>query len=165
MKKKITHSLVAAAAAIFALQNALAGGFHQLQTGVLVRCPSCNHTCKPEYITKKVKKTTYEVECKQICIPAVTFPWQKCCEPRCGKVITVKKLKKVSYQCERCGCKWKIEPCGCDSCTSKGPVHAAKVKIDNRAVNRINTALKNSYQAPPLPPVIQRSPIVEKQVR
>ncbi len=79
------------------------------------RCPSCDKTCRPESITTKEKKTTWDVECEDICIPAITFPWQKCCGPRCGKVITVNRLKKIEYECESCGCKWNIESLPCNS--------------------------------------------------
>lgn len=132
MKKKAIHSLVVVAFAIFSLQSLSAGNFQKLSTGCLARCPSCQHTCRAVPVTYNIKKSAYEISYKQICIPAITFPWQKCCEPRCGKVITVKKLHKVSYECERCGCKWKIEPCGCSSYTSSlNTVEKVKVRRGN----------------------------------
>jgi len=78
------------------------------------RCPTCDKICRAEVVPTKEKKTTWDVECEDICIPAITFPWQKCCQPRCGKVITVNRLKKIEYECESCGCKWSIESLPCD---------------------------------------------------
>lgn len=46
---------------------------------------------------------------------------------RCGKVKTVKVLKKVDYECKKCGYEWKIYDVGCtsrDGCAvpANGPV-------------------------------------------
>ncbi|MCA9039372.1 MAG: hypothetical protein KDA65_03390 [Planctomycetaceae bacterium] len=87
-------------------------------------CDCCSKVlvcCKSTEI-KKEKKTCYEVECEHICVPQVKFPWKKllhmgggdpcCCEESettCGKIIAVKKLKKESYEVEKCVCKWEIK--------------------------------------------------------
>jgi hypothetical protein len=77
-------------------------------------CPECGCAyCQPVPTTLKETKHCWEVECKQICIPAARWPWEKCCEPRCGKVKTVKVLKKVNYECEKCGYKWEIHGVDC----------------------------------------------------
>lgn len=98
-------------------------------------CATCA-TCRAEIETKKVEKTCFETECKQICVPKITFPWQKhcahddcdsgcensgCCDaacavPECGRVINVNTLKTRKYECEQTGCKWIIEPGCCDEC-------------------------------------------------
>lgn len=76
-------------------------------------CPKCQHkVCEPSPEVKKEKKTCYDFECKDICIPGIRWPWQPCCEPSCGKVRTVKVLKKFEYECEHCGTKWSIVNCG-----------------------------------------------------
>jgi len=74
-------------------------------------------TCRLHVETLKVKKHCFHVECKEICIPPVRFPWQKCCELKCGKIKTVRVLKKNEYTCEKCGYKWTVE-CQCGSCSS-----------------------------------------------
>lgn len=154
MKMKAIHALLAIALAVTVMQGAPASDYHNGKSvGCNAKCPSCRHICRAYPVTNKIKKSYFEVSCKQICIPAITFPWQKCCEPRCGKVITVKTLKKVSYSCERCGYKWKIEPCGCGSCTSS-PMTAKKVE-----------AARSDYFSPPLPSVSFRKPLVQKAVR
>lgn len=74
-------------------------------------CPDCGcKICVPEETTLKTKQHCFEVECKDICIPAVKGPFAPCCEaPHCGRVRTVKVLKKVQYECEHCGYKWRVQ--------------------------------------------------------
>lgn len=93
--------------------------------GPCQKCPQCdNKVCVPTPETKKVKKHCWDVECEDICIPAIRWPWQSSCSPpSCGKVKTVKVLKKVEYECEECGYTWDIKTVGCschggcDACT------------------------------------------------
>lgn len=95
---------------------ALAGNHH------CKTCPQChNKVCVPTPETIKVKKHCWDVECKDICIPHVRWPWEDCCAPpKCGKVRTVKVLKKVEYECEECGYKWNVQTvdCNCGACAS-----------------------------------------------
>lgn len=79
-------------------------------------CPKCdNKVCQPSPEVKKEKKTVYDVACKDVCIPGIRWPWQACCEPNCGKVKTVKVLKKYERECEKCGTKWTVVG-GCEPC-------------------------------------------------
>ena len=79
------------------------------------RCPDCgNALCVPSFEPVKEKKHCWQVECKKICIPHIRLPWQSCCElPKCGWVRNVKVLKKVEYECEKCGCKWDVKCLDC----------------------------------------------------
>ena len=79
------------------------------------RCPSCQaKVCCPEPTEIKVEKHCWEVECEQICIPKFKWPWESCCEaPKCGKVRSVKVLKKVEKECKECGYKWTVKDAGC----------------------------------------------------
>ena len=97
------------------LSLALLGSAVWAAGGACAKCPRCeNRICVPERVTVKEKKHCWEVECKEICIPGFKGPWQSCCEPpACGRVRTVKELKKVEYECERCGYRW--EP-ACATC-------------------------------------------------
>jgi hypothetical protein len=54
--------------------------------GVGVHCPRCHGTCELSVSKEEVKKSCWDVECKTICIPRITFPWQKCgdCGSCCG---------------------------------------------------------------------------------
>lgn len=79
-------------------------------------CP--DKACHVEPKLEKKKKHCWEIECVDICIPSICFPWTKkkecrtgCMEPRCGRVITVHRLKKKEYECDKCGYEWKMEDC------------------------------------------------------
>ncbi|GIW82159.1 MAG: hypothetical protein KatS3mg105_3966 [Gemmatales bacterium] len=107
MSRPICAALMACGLMISLSQSATAVGKRQ--------CP-CK-TCCPKVEHKKVKKSCWEVECQEICIPRICFPWMKtrsCCDgvcfqPRCGRVIKVHKLKKKEYECgEKCEYKWEI---------------------------------------------------------
>tara|TARA_R110002111_G_scaffold67_2_gene634 strand:+ start:63687 stop:64145 length:459 start_codon:yes stop_codon:yes gene_type:complete len=80
-------------------------------------CSQGCKTCRLHMETLKVKKYCFNIECKDICIPPVRFPWQKCCELKCGKIKTVRVLKKHEYTCEKCGYKWTVENL-CGDCNS-----------------------------------------------
>lgn len=46
-----------------------------------------------------------------------------CLKPRCGKVRCVRDLKKETYECDKCVCKWEIKrlpPCCGDGCCGCG---------------------------------------------
>jgi len=82
-------------------------------------CPECGTAvCLPSIGVVKEKHHRWEVECKQICVPHIRWPWQPCCElPKCGHVKNVKVLKRIEYECEKCGCKWDVK---CDGCCPDG---------------------------------------------
>ena len=96
-----------------------------------VKCPNCEHVCNVTISLEKVKHHCYMVECKKICIPPITFPWQIGCDTGCNcpnkgcpesakdaKIKTVRVLKKFEFECERCKYKWTpaCDKCGCESC-------------------------------------------------
>jgi hypothetical protein len=79
-------------------------------------CANCGHkVCVAVPAPIKTKQHCFEVTCKDVCIPAVKGPRVPCCEPpACGRVRTVKVLKKIEYECEHCGYKWHIQAaCEC----------------------------------------------------
>lgn len=93
-------------------------------------CPKCNLEIKKEAF----KKHFYRVECKTICIPRVTCPWEKppqnVCDGSCdsgdcqcpvpckgARTRKVKVLRKYEYECEKCKYKWTPTCLTCD-CTS-----------------------------------------------
>jgi hypothetical protein len=73
------------------------------------RCPQCSCTLTIE--KEKLTRTCYKIECKPICIPRVTFPWEKRCAPKCARVKMVRVFEPVEkeLQCERCLYKWTPE--------------------------------------------------------
>ena len=108
---------------LFALFFAIGGSIATCYSAGIVphlhTCPQCNQPCKcklcePTPTTEKDKKHCWCIETKDVCIPHIRWPWQPCCEPpKCGRVRTVKVLKKVEYECEKCGYKWEIKCAGC----------------------------------------------------
>ncbi len=90
-------------------------------------CPSCGNCCTLKAERVKEDKACYEVECVEICIPRVVFPWQKwhaarnrhadcdACVDGCSacatvnngaRVKTVKRLKKRTDKCPACKYTW-----------------------------------------------------------
>jgi hypothetical protein len=118
MRQSLSTSLIVAACLVASLLlgQAFAGfGHHNCC------CPECGavKVCEPTPTVIKEKKYKWECECVDICIPGVKCPWAPCCEPPpCGKVKTVKKLKKIEYECEKCGYKWNVTTVCCEPCTS-----------------------------------------------
>ncbi|PQO25539.1 hypothetical protein C5Y96_24705 [Blastopirellula marina] len=77
-------------------------------------CSSYGKTCSPEVKEIEVAHNCYADKCKDVCIPAVRFPWEDCCSPlRCGKVRSVKQLTKWEYKCPDCEVKWNVINNGC----------------------------------------------------
>ncbi|MEX2560277.1 MAG: hypothetical protein WD403_10205 [Pirellulales bacterium] len=74
-------------------------------------CGSCSLKVEHE----AAKQECYEIECKQVCIPPVRFPWQKCHGEACGRVRTVRVLKAEEHDVERCVYKWEVHR-GCAGC-------------------------------------------------
>ena len=81
-------------------------------------CPACNYTCEFSVETVTEKEKSFEVECQPICIPPITFPWEKhrhheknadFAQPaKCGKVRVVRVLVRQDYECSRCKYKWSV---------------------------------------------------------
>lgn len=89
--------------------------------------------CCPEAEIVKTEKSCWNVEMKEICIPAIRFPWTKDCEVRCGKVRRVKVLKKRTHTVEQCGYKWNITGQGtglCRPCEATAPIPPAPAASD-----------------------------------
>ncbi len=88
---------------------------------------------------EQVTKHCWDVECKKICVPPITFPWEgsglslfkgfgkscsckegrcpKCTTRRCGKVRSIRVLKREQYEVTKCQCKWEVRrlpACRCD---------------------------------------------------
>ena len=103
-------------------------------------------------------KSCYNVGCKDICIPKVTFPWQKCCTPQCGKVISVRELKKVEYKCPSCEYTWKVVSTGCGECGTTA------CGCEATAAPRVPAAKVTSQRIPQGYPTINRSTVPRPMV-
>lgn len=82
------------------------------------KCKMCGKkVCFQEMEKVKVKKTVFDVECKEVCIPGIRFPSlfgkKKCddCTPHCGRVRKVRVLVVKEVEEEVCRCKWNIVDC------------------------------------------------------
>lgn len=114
-----------------------------------VACPHCSSSCTPVVRKEDKTKHCWGIQCKTICIPRVTFPWQKkskscgcdfhsgsdsCCDcprPKCGRTKRVRKLMKHEYKCPVCKYTFELENAcdtgSCDPCTSDAPAPRASV--------------------------------------
>ncbi|MCR9116900.1 MAG: hypothetical protein NXI22_08105 [bacterium] len=95
-------------------------------------CPHCQEACYASVSVENEKKHCWNIECKTVCIPRVTFPWQQCqkdcCDAcpqpaKCGRVRTVRVLVKHEYECPKCKYKWSVPETNCctdASCSAGG---------------------------------------------
>lgn len=92
--------------------------------GVCSRCGA--KVCVTYASPGKETRRCWEVECAEVCIPPVRFPWQcrkssGCSEsastllPGCGKVRCVRRLKAIEYECDTCEYEHRIV-CRCPNC-------------------------------------------------
>ena len=89
-------------------------------TGPICHPPVCGKTCSPQARMVEDEQPCYRIERREICIPEVTFPWQKCCgPPKCGRVICVNKLEQDTRTVRKCEYTWPIRST-CLPCSS-GP--------------------------------------------
>lgn len=141
-------------------------------------CPdSSNKVCEAVPVTKSVKKSGYEVECKEICVPAYSFSFSlgklcgsKCAAKdekncgrdadakKCGRVKTVKVLKKVDGKAgEKCTYEWKIRDG--KACGSKKGGSAAVAPAPQPTVEVERVPAKAATKAAPqlIQPVVFRA--------
>ena len=169
--------LLIAPLAISLVGVANAGGPLNLFGKGKVHCDkSCDHCpCYPTVEEVVVEKPCFEVECEQICVPKVTFPWpwlnrccgckgkgkghggsNGCCGTRCGHIKTIRVLKTDSYECTECRCNWDVCGKGCSKSAAPGapaPVEGGDMHGDE-------------IPPPPIPEAVQPSALIHiQQVR
>ena len=72
-------------------------------------CPQCDcQFCELDVKKGEVEKSSFKVEQKEVCVPAVRLPWKRNCPPTRSKVRTVNVLKKHKYKCPQCEYKWSV---------------------------------------------------------
>ena len=84
-------------------------------------CGPYKATCCPEWVPEKEDHYCWQVERDFVCIPPVKFPWQSCCDLKCGRIRKIHKLKIYEYECDVCKFKWNLKkfyPC-CSSCSDE----------------------------------------------
>lgn len=87
-------------------------------------CSDLKRTCKVVPDKKKVTETKYVVECEEVCLPGptqceerlVTDPncvdgqrYEKVMVPTCDRIVTKKKIKKITTTVEKPGWKCVVE--------------------------------------------------------
>ena len=142
----------------------------------VVECPRCQYKCQLTVERKLDTNHCWDVEEKAICVPKITFPWQSCCAPKCARVLKVRVLKKVEYECERCYFQWKASRTCCGSVNGKcGGESCANVESGLSLQQRrsrqpsslpasVCPAELNFPVAAPMPPQPSLSGIIDKPV-
>lgn len=64
--------------------------------------------CELKVEATKEKRKCQKVEQKEVCVPPVRLPWQKCCPPTRAKVRVVNVLKSDSYECPTNKYSWNV---------------------------------------------------------
>ena len=65
-------------------------------------CQSCGGACVLKAEQVEEDETCYDVECKEVCIPAVRFPWDSYRTPKCGRVRVIARLKEDTRKTTSC---------------------------------------------------------------
>ena len=102
-----------------------------------VKCCSCGKTCVPELVNGEKTKS---------------------CTPQCGKVISVRELKKVEYKCPSCEYTWKVVSTGCGECGTTA------CGCEATAAPRVPAAKVTSQRIPQGYPTINRSTVPRPMV-
>ena len=80
-----------------------------------LQCSTCQKSCNLTVGVATKETECFEVQCKDICIPPVTLPWQ--CRPtRCGRVRRVNVLVIETREEEVCEYKWDLLTIGRRCC-------------------------------------------------
>lgn len=141
----------------------LAGGVAASAGDGHVKCSKCDHVCEMTIDHSPKKKTCWRIEYKPICVPKVTFPWQKGCGcgksgkggkgcsgcNGCAKVKYVKVLVKDEYECPSCKCKFTPVPCGKDGKYIGAPVYESGDEAND--VPADPPAVRNDFGTPVAP--------------
>ncbi len=108
-------------------------------------CPRCKETCTVVVSKSSKEKSCFEVETRAICIPAITFPWQRCyggCGDKgCGKV-GCSKSSKSGCGCGKSDGKGKGGKNGqCDDVNCAQPTKCGRVRY-------VNVLVKKTFSCP-----------------
>lgn len=101
---------------------------------------ACCHVCGKKVCVLEVSKekadvTCFSVKAKEICIPGIRFPWDKCGTRRCGGVRTVCVLEEVKKEKTVCKYDWSVKTICTSCCKRHGINHGggcAKIQQDPR---------------------------------
>lgn len=106
-------------------------------------CVCGKKVCVLEVSEGEEEVTRFEVKSKEICIPGIRLPWDKCGARRCGGVRTVCVLEEVKQEKKVCNYDWSIKTICTSCCKRHGIKHAqhhAQVQRDDRVPFEYYTA-------------------------
>ncbi|HEX6987421.1 MAG TPA: hypothetical protein VF170_18730 [Planctomycetaceae bacterium] len=92
-------------------------------------CPHCRcgRACVLKVEQVDAEEDCYEVECEEVCIPAVTFPWESCRTPKCGRSRVVARLTEESRPTKECEYEWVLACPKCGRIEKNGEKNGAAV--------------------------------------
>lgn len=130
------------------------GSFQQQASaahGAHSQCFCCaQKTCSLTVSTATDTSECFDVECKDICIPPVTFPWE--CRPKsCGRVRTVNVLTTEEREQTVCKYEWDIVVI-CPRC--RDALHASGCEV----APGVQVLGDSTSTAWPIPPAAIASP-------
>ena len=97
-------SLIAAIVLASLCQGCVHGGRH------MVDCQHCGaKVCSVESSVGKEEQLAFEVKPKDICVPPIMLPWEKCISNRCGKVREICVLEETKTEKDVCEYEWSVK--------------------------------------------------------
>lgn len=102
-----------------------------------VTCPKCNSCCEFKAEATKETKHCYKIECEEICVPRIVFPWQN------------RHLKGGKTTQSSCGCSGcSNRSCsGCSSCGGSCS-YCKSVRHNGARVITVRRFKKHEYECP-----------------
>jgi hypothetical protein len=98
------------------------------------KCPRCKSCCNLKVDCVNEEKECFEIECEQICVPRVVFPWQKRRAQRNGSA-----CGSCTSSCDACAKSRDSSGNGCGACSCVN--NGARVKT-------VKKLKKKSYKCP-----------------
>ncbi len=96
-------------------------------------CSVCGQkVCVLNVSEDKESVTAFEVESKEICIPGLKLPWDKCGTRRCGGVRQICVLKEVKQEKTVCNYDWSIKTI-CTSCCRRHGLTGQQAQLNTDA--------------------------------
>lgn len=106
-------------------------------------CVCGQKICVLKVTEGKEEVVGFEVKPKEICIPGIRFPWDKCGTRRCGTVRTICVLEEAKKEKTVCEYEWSIKTICTQCCKAHGlrqANHAAEIVTDRRVPFEYRTA-------------------------
>lgn len=146
-----------------------------------IRCPQCAKYCKLSIEDSEESRHCWTIECEDVCVPRVVFPWQNRKHHRCNKngctgcatdhcqccvrhngafVVRVRKLKKHKYTCPRCDYVWEVKHVGCTDASAETDDEQSKDKHKGEPTS--SDAESSAGDKPATPPSPEELPALNE---